>query len=78
MRPDLSGFEVLDALRGAPATASVPVIVLAAVVPDDEAPRTLPLAGRRRLSKAVDLRALVTEVHRQASRHNLESREDRV
>lgn len=78
MRPDLSGFEVLDALRAAPATAAVPVIVMAAPVVDDEASRTLSLAGRRRLSKAVDLRALVTEVHRQASRHNMESREDRV
>jgi DNA-binding response OmpR family regulator len=78
MRPDLSGFEVLDVLREAPANASVPVIVLAAPVEDDEAPPSVSLPGRRRLSKTVDLRALVTEVHRQASRHSLESREDRV
>jgi DNA-binding response OmpR family regulator len=78
MRPDLSGFEVLDALRGAPATASVPVIVLAALADTEDAPRNLSLAGRRRLSKAVDLRALVTEVHRQASRYTPERREDRV
>jgi signal transduction histidine kinase/DNA-binding response OmpR family regulator len=78
MRPDLSGFEVLDALRASAVTAAVPVIVLAAPVDGDQAPRTLSLPARRRVGKTVDLRALVTEVHRQASRHSLESREDRV
>jgi signal transduction histidine kinase/DNA-binding response OmpR family regulator len=70
IRPQLSGFELLDALRRAPATAAVPVIVLGAAVDDGDTSRRVALPGLRRLGRATSLHDLVTEVHRQAERRN--------
>jgi signal transduction histidine kinase/CheY-like chemotaxis protein len=67
IRPELQGFELLDALRRSPTTAAVPIIVLATTA-DDEASRRMALEGLRRLGRIADLRALVTEVHRRAER----------
>jgi signal transduction histidine kinase/DNA-binding response OmpR family regulator len=68
VRPQLSAFDLLDALRRSPATAAVPVVVLGAALDDDEASRRVALAGLRRLGRTPSLHDLVAEVHRQAER----------
>jgi len=78
MQPRLLGFEVLDALRSAPETASTPVVVLAGRVEDMETQRGLTLGARKFLSKPFDVRTLVAEVHRQAGRGVAEAPENRA
>jgi signal transduction histidine kinase/DNA-binding response OmpR family regulator len=64
MMPDLSGFEVLEAVASDPATAGIPVVVLTARGDRVDADRGLALGARKYMSKPFDVRALVTEVRR--------------
>jgi signal transduction histidine kinase/DNA-binding response OmpR family regulator len=66
-RPEGAGFEVLEALRGDPQTASVPVVAFGVVRDDDDSTRSAldKLVG---LGRRADLRALVTEAHQHAER----------
>jgi CheY-like chemotaxis protein len=59
MMPELTGFDVAAVLRGDPATASVPIVILS-VVQDEE--RGARLGVARYFTKPVDVRALVQEV----------------
>ena len=64
MMPDLSGFEVLEALGRDPATATIPVLVLTARGDAGAAPRGLALGPRRSMNKPFDVGALIAEVRR--------------
>ncbi len=59
MMPELTGFDVAAVLKGDPATASVPIVILS-VVQDEE--RGARLGVARYFTKPVDVRALVQEV----------------
>jgi signal transduction histidine kinase/DNA-binding response OmpR family regulator len=65
MMPELSGFEVLEALAGDPQTAGIPVVVLTARGDDADAQRSLALGARRYMSKPFQVRDLIAEVQRQ-------------
>jgi signal transduction histidine kinase/DNA-binding response OmpR family regulator len=67
MMPDLSGFEVLEAISSDPATAGIPVVVLTARGDPVDADRGLSLGARKYVSKPFDVRALVDEVRRLAT-----------
>jgi DNA-binding response OmpR family regulator len=64
MMPELSGFEVLEALRKETSTASIPVLVLTARGEESDARRGLALGARRYMSKPFDVGALIAEVRR--------------
>jgi DNA-binding response OmpR family regulator len=64
MMPDMSGFEVLEALGRDPATATIPVLVLTPRGDGGDAPRGLALGPRRSMNKAFDVQALIAEVRR--------------
>jgi signal transduction histidine kinase/DNA-binding response OmpR family regulator len=64
MMPGLSGFEVLEALRRDPQTASIPVLVLTARGEAADQKRGLDLGAKRYINKPFDVRALITEVRR--------------
>ncbi len=64
MMPELSGFEVLEAMGRNEATAGIPVVVLTARGDDVDAQRGMALGARRYMSKPFDVRALVAEVRR--------------
>jgi len=64
MMPELSGFEVLEALRRDPKTANIPVLVLTARGEAEDEQRGLALGARRYLNKPFDVRALISEVRR--------------
>jgi PAS domain S-box-containing protein len=59
MMPELTGFDVAAVLKGDPATASVPIVILS-VVQDEE--RGARLGVARYFTKPVDAHALVEEV----------------
>ncbi len=59
MMPELTGFDVAAVLKGDPATARVPIVILS-VVQDEE--RGARLGVERYFTKPVDVRALVSEV----------------
>ncbi len=59
MMPELTGFDVAAVLKGDPATARVPIVILS-VVQDEE--RGARLGVERYFTKPVDVRALVDEV----------------
>lgn len=59
MMPELSGFDVAAVLKGDPATARVPIVILS-VVQDEE--RGAKLGVARYFTKPVDVRALTEEV----------------
>jgi len=65
MMPELSGFEVLEALARDPQTAAIPVVVLTARTDDADAQRGLALGARKYMSEPFDVRALIAEVQRQ-------------
>jgi signal transduction histidine kinase/DNA-binding response OmpR family regulator len=65
MLPELSGFEVLEAIARSPGLNGVPVIVLTARGDDADARRGLALGARRYMSKPFDVRDLVAEVMKQ-------------
>jgi signal transduction histidine kinase/DNA-binding response OmpR family regulator len=67
MMPDLSGFEVLEAISSDPNTSGIPVVVLTARGDPVDADRGLSLGARKYLSKPFDVGALVDEVRRHAS-----------
>jgi DNA-binding response OmpR family regulator/two-component sensor histidine kinase len=64
MMPEMSGFEVLEALRGEPDTAGIPVLVLTARGDEQDMRRGLALGARRYMSKPFDVTALIAEVRR--------------
>jgi signal transduction histidine kinase/DNA-binding response OmpR family regulator len=64
MMPELSGFEVLEAMGRDERTAGIPVVVLTARGDDVDARRGLALGARKYVSKPFDVRALMAEVRR--------------
>ncbi|HET7292388.1 MAG TPA: response regulator [Vicinamibacteria bacterium] len=74
MMPELSGFEVLEAIASNPATAGTPVIVLTARGDEGDAKRGLALGARRYMSKPFDVRDLIAEVLRQVGSRTGEGR----
>jgi two-component system phosphate regulon response regulator PhoB len=64
MMPEMSGFEVLEALARDENTAGIPVLVLTARGDENDARRGLELGARRYMSKPFDVRALIAEVRR--------------
>jgi len=64
MMPEMSGFEVLEALSRNETTAAIPVLVLTARGDEMDARRGLALGAKRYMSKPFDLRALIAEVRR--------------
>ncbi len=65
MMPELSGFEVLEAIARNPALAGTPVIVLTARGDAADAKRGLALGARRYMNKPFDVRDLIAEVLKQ-------------
>ncbi len=78
MMPELSGFEVLEAIARNPATAGTPVIVLTARGDEADAKRGLALGARRYMSKPFDVRDLIAEVLRQVGARASEGRSGRA
>jgi signal transduction histidine kinase/DNA-binding response OmpR family regulator len=68
MMPELSGFEVLEAMARDASTSNIPVVVLTARGDDVDARNGLALGARRYLSKPFDVRALVAEIRRHVGR----------
>jgi CheY-like chemotaxis protein len=64
MMPDMSGFEVLEALGRDPATATIPVLVLTARADPPDAERRVAMGERRATNKPFDVGALIAEVRR--------------
>jgi signal transduction histidine kinase/DNA-binding response OmpR family regulator len=64
MMPELSGFEVLEAMGRNESMAGIPVVVLTARGDEVDAQKGLALGARRYMSKPFDVRALVAEVRR--------------
>ena len=64
MMPEMSGFEVLEALGRDEGTSGIPVLVLTARGDESDARRGLELGARRYMSKPFDVRALIAEVRR--------------
>jgi signal transduction histidine kinase/DNA-binding response OmpR family regulator len=64
MMPEMSGFEVLEALARDKTTAAIPVLVLTARGDESDARRGLALGAKRYMSKPFDVRALIEEVRR--------------
>jgi DNA-binding response OmpR family regulator len=65
MMPELSGFEVLEAIARNPSLRGTPVVVLTARGDDADAKRGLELGARRYMSKPFDVRDLIAEVMKQ-------------
>ena len=74
MMPEMSGFEVLEALARDQATSTIPVLVLTARGNESDVRRGLALGAKRYLSKPFDLRALIAEVRRHLGTPAPESR----
>jgi signal transduction histidine kinase/DNA-binding response OmpR family regulator len=74
MMPEMSGFEVLEALARDQTTAAIPVLVLTARGDDNDARRGLALGAKRYMSKPFDLGALIAEVRRHLGTQAPESR----
>ena len=72
--PELSGFEVLEALAQRSRTANIPVVVLTARADDADAQRGLALGARKYMSKPFDVRALIAEVQRHVGARAAEAR----
>lgn len=64
MMPEMSGFEVLEALQRDRNLSRIPVLVLTARGDEADAQRGLALGARRYLSKPFDVRDLIAEVRR--------------
>jgi DNA-binding response OmpR family regulator len=64
MMPEMSGFEVLQALNADPATAGIPVLVLTARGDEVDRRRGLALGARSYMRKPFEVRALLEEVRR--------------
>jgi signal transduction histidine kinase/DNA-binding response OmpR family regulator len=64
MMPELSGFEVLEAMARNESTAGIPVLVLTARGDDVDARKGLALGARKYMSKPFEVRALISEVRR--------------
>ena len=68
MMPELSGFEVLEAMARDPSTSGIPVVVLAAGGDEVDSRSGLALGVRKHMSKPFDVRALVAEIRRHVGR----------
>ncbi len=64
MMPDMSGFEVLEALGRDPSLNGLPVVVLTARGDEADAKRGLALGARRYMSKPFDVGDLIAEVRK--------------
>ncbi|MGH9887961.1 MAG: response regulator, partial [bacterium] len=64
MMPEMTGFEVLEALSGDESTARIPVVILTARGDEADVQRGLALGARRYMSKPFDVGALIAEVRR--------------
>jgi DNA-binding response OmpR family regulator len=73
--PGLNGYQFVRALRGDPATAQVPIIVLSALVQDHEQFAGLLAGADAYLTKPVKIADLVNAVDRAVSLTALERRE---
>jgi CheY-like chemotaxis protein len=72
MMPEMTGLEVLEAVRGNPQIASIPIILLSAKGQQDEIERGLQIGATRYLVKPFEsqvLRASVAEVLQKYPRH---------
>jgi signal transduction histidine kinase/DNA-binding response OmpR family regulator len=74
MMPEMTGFEVLEALARDQTTSAIPVLVLTARGDESDARRGLALGAKRYMSKPFDLRALIAEVRRHLGTQAPESR----
>jgi signal transduction histidine kinase/DNA-binding response OmpR family regulator len=68
MMPELSGFEVLEALGRRTDTAGIPVLILSGRGDDEDVRRALSLGARRYMSKPFAVRELIAEVRRHLGR----------
>jgi DNA-binding response OmpR family regulator/nitrogen-specific signal transduction histidine kinase len=64
MMPELSGFEVLEAMAREPALAGIPVVVLTARGDEADARSGMALGARKYMHKPFDVRSLVAEIRR--------------
>jgi DNA-binding response OmpR family regulator len=78
MMPELSGFEVLEALARDPKTSGIPVAVLTARGGDGDQQRGLALGARRYMNKPFDVRDLIAEVQRQVGARSGEEKGGRA
>ncbi len=78
MMPELSGFEVLEALSRDPKTSGIPVVVLTARGGDTDQQRGLALGARRYMNKPFDVRDLIAEVQRQVGSRAAEEKGGRA
>jgi signal transduction histidine kinase/CheY-like chemotaxis protein len=62
--PDLSGAEVLDRLKGDPATASIPIVVVSADATPTQVERLQQAGAADYLTKPIDVRLLLETVER--------------
>jgi len=62
--PQVDGYQVLEQLRSSAATRSIPVVVITAATPDQEAKRqwTMALGATRFIAKPFDVESLATEI----------------
>jgi two-component system phosphate regulon response regulator PhoB len=74
MMPEMSGFEVLEALGREPSTAAIPVVVLTARGDEKGARRGLDPGAKRYMSNPFDVRALVAEVRRHVGIQSADAR----
>jgi two-component system alkaline phosphatase synthesis response regulator PhoP len=68
MMPDIDGFAVLASLRGDPATASVPVVMLSARVDEETRERCLEAGANSYLTKPAEPQELTAELRSQIAR----------
>jgi signal transduction histidine kinase/DNA-binding response OmpR family regulator len=68
MMPELSGFEVLEALGRRADRADIPVLILSSRGDDEDVRRALALGARRYMSKPFAVRELIAEVRRHLGR----------
>jgi CheY-like chemotaxis protein len=60
--PDLSGYEVLELLRGDPTTASIPVVMLSADASHEQIQRFRDAGARDYLTKPLDLQSFLAQL----------------
>ena len=72
LMPELSGFEVLEALGRKADTAALPVLILSGRGDEEDVRRALALGARRYMSKPFAVRELIAEVRRHLGRGRAE------
>lgn len=69
MMPDMSGFEVLEKLKGSDATSSIPVVMLTAVGTEEAKERALGLFNEDYVVKPVSIAELKNKIDSVLGRH---------